>query len=332
MLESFFAPLFASLFAPLLYPFDPSRRVFIVFLVSSAIIVIVYHRRCKSRQQVSRGLSQIFSKGLWYNPSTWLDIRSLFINSLIKSAFITPYLVSKLTVILAVSSFLYTYLGSSPFTASPSHLSNHYLLIMLTFSITLFIVEDFGRFIQHKLMHGLPWLWRIHKVHHQAEVLTPITLYRIHPLEIALSNCRNTILLGSVTGCFVYAFPGNLSALEILGVDAFGFLFNAMGANLRHSPIPVSFGRLNHCFISPMMHQIHHSQDPQHHHKNFGSCLAIWDHCFGSFYAEPPANPMRFGCGDTTKHSLSELYLQPLNVFTDFKQPLAEKQPHAMVN
>jgi len=34
--------------------------------------------------------------------------------------------------------------------------------------------------------------------------------------------------------------------------------------------------------ISPAQHQVHHSVDAKHHHRNFGSALAIWDWMFGT--------------------------------------------------
>jgi len=61
-----------------------------------------------------------------------------------------------------------------------------------------------------------------------------------------------------------------------------GFLFNALGANLRHSHIWLSFGSLERWFISPAQHQIHHSSAEADRDINFGTCLAIWDRLFGS--------------------------------------------------
>ena len=319
------------LFAPLLYPLDPSRRVFVLFLLTSTLMVLIFnafHRRNSSNNPnnspITVPLSHIFSKKLWLHPSTWLDIRSLFINSLIKSTLIAPYVVTKMAIVLAVSGFLYKQWGPADIQLGSSESEFHHSALILVFSITLFLCEDFSRFLQHYLMHKIPFLWRIHKVHHQAEVLTPLTLYRIHPLEIALSSWRSAWVLGTITGVFVYAFPGQITALEILGVDAFGFMFNALGANLRHSPFPVSFGRFNHLFISPVMHQIHHSQAPEHHNKNFGSCFSIWDKCFGSFYHTPQAanneafndptsnRPLSFGCSEKSQHTLKELYIDPI--------------------
>jgi sterol desaturase/sphingolipid hydroxylase (fatty acid hydroxylase superfamily) len=57
----------------------------------------------------------------------------------------------------------------------------------------LFVVEDASRFLFHLASHRSPWLWELHKVHHSAEVLTPFTLYRLHPIEGFLNRSRGTL-------------------------------------------------------------------------------------------------------------------------------------------
>ena len=42
-------------------------------------------------------------------------------------------------------------------------------------------------FVAHYLQHRVPVFWEFHKVHHSAQVLTPITLYRMHPIDDMLT-------------------------------------------------------------------------------------------------------------------------------------------------
>ena len=71
--------------------------------------------------------------------------------------------------------------------------------------------------------------------------------------------------------------------LSILKIHAAIFIFNLLGANLRHSHIPIRFGKyFERVFISPAQHQIHHSNDSIHFDKNFGSIFAFWDGLFGT--------------------------------------------------
>src|SRR5690606_21421258 len=103
------------------------------------------------------------------------------------------------------------------------------------FTVFSFVWDDFLRFFHHFLAHKNSFLWRLHSVHHSAKVLTPVTLYRIHPLESAMATLRNSLSLGVSTGVFVFLFESQLTVWTIFGVSALGFLFNFLGGNLRHS-------------------------------------------------------------------------------------------------
>jgi sterol desaturase/sphingolipid hydroxylase (fatty acid hydroxylase superfamily) len=67
--------------------------------------------------------------------------------------------------------------------------------------------------------------------------------------------------------------------------------------HLQHSHLWVTFGpRWGRWLLSPAHHQIHHSMDVQHHNRNFGNTLALFDRLFGTLYV-PGARrePLRLG-------------------------------------
>ena len=68
-------------------------------------------------------------------------------------------------------------------------------------------------------------------------------------------------------------------------------------AYVQHSHMWIAFrGVLGRIFVSPAHHQVHHSANPKHFNKNFGSCLALWDWMFGTLYApEKTREPLTFG-------------------------------------
>ena len=50
--------------------------------------------------------------------------------------------------------------------------------------LVIFLARDFADFFRHFLSHKVNFLWALHRVHHSAEVLTPLTgIARFHPLE-----------------------------------------------------------------------------------------------------------------------------------------------------
>ena len=304
-LSLFGAEFFSALVAPLLYPFDPSRRVFVGFLLVALLMAYFVYPTQGEKRSIRNFLGYFFQKGIWLHKSSMLDFKLLTANSVFVGLVLAPLIIAKLSVIVFVSGGLRTEFGPLEQSVLP------YFVIVLLFTFVVFFAEDFNRFFLHLCYHRIPFLWEFHKVHHSAEVLTPFTLYRIHPMEIVISRAGSVLMLGVVTGVFVYLFPGQLSALEILGVDLLGFIFNALGANLRHSHIPFSFGKLDKWFISPHMHQLHHSQLTHHHDKNYGSCFAIWDRMFGSLYIPARDEQLKFGCSQGGEHTLMSQWFSP---------------------
>ncbi len=143
-------------------------------------------------------------------------------------------------------------------------------------------------------------LWDFHKVHHSALVLTPVTVYRIHPFESFLYASRMAIAQGIAVGISYVLFATKLHAVDILGANVFVFVFNLCASNLRHSHIWLSWGNLmENFFISPAQHQMHHSQNKGYYDCNFGSALALWDRLFGTWIVAPKRRPLiRFGTKD----------------------------------
>ena len=211
----------------------------------------------------------------------------MFVNNAIKVLVLAPALGSRLVATLVVGRFLQSQLGDSPSLDWP------WFIIATVFSTTFFIAEDASRYFLHFAMHRNRFLWRFHQVHHTAETLTPLTLFRVHPLEHIAYFARGVIVFGLVTGTFVWLFGSALTGLDLLGVGLFGFLFNVAGANLRHSHIWVSFGRFERWFISPAQHQLHHSK--HHGHVNLGSALAIWDRFMGTGQRSGSHENLEFG-------------------------------------
>ena len=114
-------------------------------------------------------------------------------------------------------------------------------------------------------------------------------------------------------------FGDTLTPLTIAGANAFWVLANIFGGILRHSPFPISFGAtIERWIVSPAMHQIHHSDHPEHYDANMGGTLAIWDRMAGTLIITEGQTVTSFGIGDETKdfRSLKEIYLRPfVNVF-----------------
>jgi len=189
------------------------------------------------------------------------------------------------------------------------------ILVRVLFTVVFFIAYDFGRFVAHSLLHDVPLLWEFHKVHHSAEVLTPMTTFRAHPVDLLVMAWVPALTTGIVAWAFNRYAGTAVDFYTFLSVHALIWAFNLIG-NLRHSPVWLSYGPfLGKWLISPAHHQLHHSYEPRHYGCNRGFELAIWDRLWGTLYV-PPIQPeeFRMGLGDATDghfHTLARMYFWP---------------------
>ena len=153
----------------------------------------------------------------------------------------------------------------------------------LFFTFIAILLYDFGFTFLHFLYHRIPFLWNLHKVHHSAEHLTPLTVARFHIGEYIFQKISEGVMLGTIFGIFFFILPTSIDLIKVAGLSVFGIIFSSIGV-FRHSHIWISYGPLNYIFCSPAMHQIHHSTEARHIDKNFSQIFSFWDYLLGSLY------------------------------------------------
>lgn len=259
-----------ELFAePLGFIADPGKRVFWVYVIAALFVASFVTTLNDGSFAPKKQIKALFNPTYWFNRSTSVDYALMWVNATVRTLALVPLLGAKLAGALFVARYLQVDVGDIQIT------SLHWLAVASIFSVVLFVVDDLSRFLLHRLMHRVPVLWRLHRVHHSATTLTPFTVFRVHPVESVFYTLRGFLVFSLIAGLFIWLFKGKLTALDILGVDALGFIFNLFAANLRHSHVPVGFGWFERYFISPVQHQLHHSLE--HWDVNFGSCFSVWD-------------------------------------------------------
>jgi sterol desaturase/sphingolipid hydroxylase (fatty acid hydroxylase superfamily) len=138
-------------------------------------------------------------------------------------------------------------------------------------------------------------LWPFHAVHHEAPVLTPFSAARVHPVERVLVTTGQSIVVGVVFAIWYSLGASELSIPSLLGGQVPLILLAGIFGAARHSAVPISFGPFERIFVSPSMHQVHHSPAAQHHNRNFGESLAIWDRVCGSWLRREAGEQLTFG-------------------------------------
>lgn len=260
--------------SPLQWLIDPQSRTFVAYWLSSLLIILIWSSLSWSNRQLY--LKQLVQKSYWWNRSTQHDYSLVLLNAVLFSALSISWLIFGITI----ANFLY---HSLSIFFQPRALSGtSSTLLFSCFAIMLILLDDFTRYLLHRLLHW-KFFWRIHQLHHSATILTPASFLRVHPLEKLLYQLRSATVYGSCTGIFFFLVGEHPQTWLIFGIAGSTLLFNALGANLRHSMIPISYGSLEKIFISPLQHQLHHSES--YSRKNYGAIFSFWDLAFSSWSA-----------------------------------------------
>jgi sterol desaturase/sphingolipid hydroxylase (fatty acid hydroxylase superfamily) len=161
--------------------------------------------------------------------------------------------------------------------------------------IEIMFLADLGFYFAHRAMHTVPFLWRIHMIHHSVEDLDWLAGARAHPFDVIL-----------------------LKSASFMPVFALGFSSGALGAFLllyvwqstfQHSNVSLRLGPgLRWLLASPEFHHWHHSKDPAVRDKNFAGQLPFLDLIFRTAHMPAGRRPETFGVDDPMRQNyLSQL-------------------------
>jgi sterol desaturase/sphingolipid hydroxylase (fatty acid hydroxylase superfamily) len=159
---------------------------------------------------------------------------------------------------------------------------NHGLEALLATVLTMLAI-DFAAYLMHRALHAFPGFWWIHRLHHQARFLSPLSTLRQHPLEPFLLNGARGLAAGIALGGLHLLLPNGTPIWTVAGMGP-GFFLYMFTVNLHHAPLPVRYPQwLRWILISPHIHHIHHSKAPEHYGKNFGVIFSFWDRWLGTY-------------------------------------------------
>lgn len=154
----------------------------------------------------------------------------------------------------------------------------------LLYGLVTILIADMIFFFTHYMMHKTQIGWAIHKVHHSAQVLTPLTRPREHFIAGWIWALGPAIGLSLSGGIFAWVFNGNITQVTIINIGVFSFLY-ALNGNFRHYHVSFRYPRwLEYWIQSPGMHHTHHSYLEKHWDSNLGLVTSIWDRMFGTLY------------------------------------------------
>ena len=138
----------------------------------------------------------------------------------------------------------------------------------LKFVVGLLII-DARAYGLHVLSHKSGLLWRLHQIHHSDNEFDASTGLRHQPLE-------------GLVSLYVLTFFFGLLGMPFLVIAAYGTL-SAMHGVLSHANVaipPRLDGVLRWLIVTPDMHRLHHSAEPNEYDSNYGQLFPFWDWLF----------------------------------------------------
>ncbi len=143
-------------------------------------------------------------------------------------------------------------------------------------AILSFLMLDLLMYLWHKASHSFDCLWMFHKVHHNDPYLNVTTSFRIHFLELVITNFLKGILIILL----------GIEEAIVLTSEALMTLF----IMFHHTNISFLGEKLlSYVIIVPSLHRTHHSKERCEHDSNYGAVLSLWDRLFGTLADLIPA-------------------------------------------
>jgi sterol desaturase/sphingolipid hydroxylase (fatty acid hydroxylase superfamily) len=309
---------------PFRYLIDLNERIFVGYLGTSlalAVLVFAILRRRRPETTPRSLFGYLFPKKIYLHKSAIADYQFFLVDRIL---YVILFPVLALLISPAADWITATMLDQLGAPAHPLKAGTGWMLAGVTLLQIAWI--DFMLYYVHYLYHKVPALWEFHKVHHSAEVMTPLTAYRVHPFELFTTMNVNAMGTALLVGVLAYFTGGEHPEARLFGMNAVQFAFYVIGFNLRHSHVPLGYGPVfSQVFVSPWMHQVHHSREAKHFDKNMGFIFSFWDRIFGTLYVPKNGEQFELGLGDGEHvrfHSVPALYFRPVaNILRRWMKP-----------
>jgi len=190
------------------------------------------------------------------------------------------------------------------------------------------LLLDLVRYAVHRSFHAVPFLWRVHHVHHSDPDLDLSTGARAHPVETILTQGANLAAVAILA-----APPAAVLAVELFScAQSFFSHANASLPGWLEKP-------LRWMFVTPDMHRVHHSEEVREQSRNLGDIFPWWDHVFRTYLEVPAAGQDRMlvglkGFQNDESLNLAFMLLHPFRLqpreVTSQETPVIRPSSHSM--
>lgn len=295
----------------LLAPVSIGAPLFWMHLLTALLLAVLWHVWRNGTSATSRRAFRAdhLGAGVWWHRSARADYAFYLVNGVLFPLCVAPCLPDLEPVRARLETEIGAVLGDGVVAGAPS------TPMAVILGVILFVAFDLGRFLAHRVQHQVSWLWHFHAVHHSAEVLTPVTTFRVHPVDLAVMATGSALTTAPVLALIAWRWPhGGMLAAGLVAATLL-FVFDIGGSLLRHSSVHLGYGRrLERVLVSPAQHRLHHSTALEHRDRNFGFAFAIWDALAGTLCTSRRGEHIEVGLADggSLRHrSVWRMYLVP---------------------
>ena len=164
--------------------------------------------------------------------------------------------------------------------------------------VLVVLAADAVEYASHRAYHEVPFLWRIHAIHHSPAVMDWLSGSRLHFIEPLVT--RAVVLVP----IFLLGFPQDTIFAYVI--------FISVQSVLIHSNIKVNAGWLRYVIVTPQFHHWHHASDEEAIDKNYTAHTPIFDLLFGTFHLPAKRWPVKYGTVKPIPGGMFGQFLYPL--------------------
>lgn len=187
--------------------------------------------------------------------------------------------------------------------------------------IVAVVVLDVAIYFQHRIFHAVPWLWRLHRMHHADLEFDVTTGLRFHPLEILISMAVKLAVVAAL-------------GAPAVAVLVFEILLNA-ASMFNHSNVnlPLGIDRwLRRFVVTPDMHRVHHSIIRRETDSNFGFSVSWWDRIFRTYRDQPEKGHLDMVIGIDQFRTEGDLWLHKMLIQPFVSSPKNIAESSSVIN
>lgn len=184
-----------------------------------------------------------------------------------------PIQISSFLILLPATAFA-KYLGSAAVIDGMSALP-----LVVQFFLAV-LVADLSEYVIHRASHTVPFLWRIHSIHHSSKSLDWIAGSRAHFVD-------DLLIRGLILVPMMFFFPRSIIIAYLV--------FVTFHATWEHCNFGPTVKWLEPYIVLPRFHHWHHTSQAEAIDKNFAVHFPWIDKIFGTYYLPEDKWPDTYG-------------------------------------